>query len=158
MKRLQLDLETSVWNFYFADDAPEKRESTIQFFQLIQQDMYDIFISQVVLDEIQNASPAKQSVLYQLIQRYQPEELMLNDDVLLLAERYIQEQALPARATEDAKHVAVATYYGMDAVISWNLKHLANLNRRRLIQGVNIKEGFSMPLELLTPMEVSYYE
>ena len=158
MKRLQLYLETSVWNFYFADDAPEKRESTIQFFQLIQQDMYDIFISQVVLDEIQNASPAKQSVLYQLIQRYQPEELMLNDDVLLLAERYIQEQALPARATEDAKHVAVATYYGMDAVISWNLKHLANLNRRRLIQGVNIKEGFSMPLELLTPMEVSYYE
>ena len=81
---------------------------------------------------------------------------MLNDDVLLLAERYIQEQALPARATEDAKHVAVATYYGMDAVISWNLKHLANLNRRRLIQGVNIKEGFSTPLELLTPMEVSY--
>ncbi len=158
MKRLQLYLETSVWNFYFANDAPEKRESTIQFFQLIQQDMYDIFISQVVLDEIQNASPAKQSVLYQLIQRYQPEELMLNDDVLLLAERYIQEQALPARATEDAKHVAVATYYGMDAVISWNLKHLANLNRRRLIQGVNIKEGFSMPLELLTPMEVSYYE
>lgn len=158
MKRLQLYLETSVWNFYFADDAPEKRESTIQFFQLIQQDMYDIFISQVVLDEIQHASPAKQSVLYQLIQRYQPEELMLNDDVLLLAERYIQEQALPARATEDAKHVAVATYYGMDAVISWNLKHLANLNRRRLIQGVNITEGFSMPLELLTPMEVSYYE
>ena len=102
-----------MWNFYFADDAPEKRESTIQFFQLIQQDMYDIFISQVVLDEIQNASPAKQSVLYQLIQHYQP-----NDDVLSLAERYIQEQALPARATEDAKHVAVATYYGMDAVIS----------------------------------------
>ena len=156
MKRLQLYLETSVWNFYFADDAPEKRESTIQFFQLIQQDMYDIFISQVVLDEIQNASPVKQSVLYQLIQRYQPEELVLNDDVLLLAERYLQEQALPARATEDAKHVAVATYYGMDALISWNLKHLANLNRRRLIQGVNIKEGFSTPLELLTPMEVSY--
>lgn len=156
MKRLQLYLETSVWNFYFADDAPEKRESTIQFFQLIQQDMYDIFISQVVFDEIQNASPAKQAVLYQLIQTYQPEELVLNDEVLVLAERYIQEQALPARATEDAKHVAVATYYGMDALISWNLKHLSNLNRRRLIHSVNVKEGFSTPLELLTPMEVSY--
>lgn len=36
MRRLKLYLETSVWNFYFADDAPEKRDITRQFFEQIQ--------------------------------------------------------------------------------------------------------------------------
>lgn len=156
MKRLKLYLETSVWNFYFADDAPEKRDVTIQFFQLIQQGKYEIFISSVVFDEINRALPTKQQALLQLIHTHHPKELTLLEDVLLLADRYIQEQVLPSRATDDAKHVAAATYYAMDALISWNLKHLANLNKRRLIQSVNLKEGFSTTLDLLTPMEVSY--
>ena len=33
MKRLKLYLETSVWNFYFADDAPEKRAETLRLFK-----------------------------------------------------------------------------------------------------------------------------
>jgi len=156
MRRLKLYLETSVWNFYFADDAPEKRDATIQFFGLVQQGEYDIYISTVVFDEINRASAAKQERLLQLIQLYHPKELALTEEVLLLANRYIQEQALPPRATDDAKHVAAATYHAMNALISWNLKHLANLNKRRLIQSVSVKEGFSGALELLTPMEVSY--
>jgi len=156
MKRLKLYLETSVWNFYFADDAPEKRDVTIQFFQLIQQGKYEIFISSVVFDEINRALSTKQQALLQLIKTYHPKELELFEDVFLLADRYIQEQVLPPRATDDAKHVAVATHYAMDALISWNLKHLANLRKRRMIQSVNLKEGFSSQLDLLTPMEVSY--
>ena len=37
MKKPQLYLETSVWNFYFADDAPEKREITLRFFDKVKQ-------------------------------------------------------------------------------------------------------------------------
>lgn len=36
MKKLQLYIETSVWNFYFADDSPEKKEYTIQFFNNVE--------------------------------------------------------------------------------------------------------------------------
>jgi hypothetical protein len=42
MKKLQLYLETSVWNFYFADDAPEKREITVSFFERVKHG--DIYI------------------------------------------------------------------------------------------------------------------
>ena len=156
MRKLKLYLETSVWNFYFADDAPEKRDVTIQFLDLVQEGKYDIFISTVVFDEINRASMEKQKRLLQLIQTHHPKELTLTEEVLFLASRYIEEQALPSRATDDAKHVAAATCYAMDALISWNLKHLANLNKRRMIQSVNTKEGFSGILDLLTPMEVSY--
>ena len=56
MKKLKLYLETSVWNFYFANDAPEKKEVTLQFFQKLKNNEYDISISQLVFDEIEKAS------------------------------------------------------------------------------------------------------
>ncbi|MEW6187094.1 MAG: hypothetical protein AB1585_15280 [Thermodesulfobacteriota bacterium] len=56
MKRLQLYLETSVWNFYFADDAPEKKQITIAFFEKVKQGEYDIFISDAVITEIEKAT------------------------------------------------------------------------------------------------------
>ncbi len=156
MRKLKLYLETSVWNFCFADDAPEKRDSTIQFFDLVREGRYDIFISRIVFDEIDRASEEEQLLLTGLIASYQPKELELNEEVLKLADKYLREGALPKRAADDAKHVAVATFFSMDALITWNLKHLANLKRIRLINIVNMKEGFSDRIALLTPMEVSY--
>ena len=44
MKRPQPYIETSVWNFYFADDAPEKKEITLTFFEKIRQGEYEIYI------------------------------------------------------------------------------------------------------------------
>jgi hypothetical protein len=46
----------------------------------------------------------------------------------------------------------------MDALISWNLKHLANLRKMERINAVNKKLGYSKRLELITPMEVSNAE
>jgi hypothetical protein len=59
---------------------------------------------------------------------------------------------LPARAVADSKHAAVATVYELDALISWNLKHLANLRKMEKINGINLIEGYSKRLELITPM------
>ena len=52
MKKPQLYIESSVWNFYFADDAPEKKEITHTFFNKIKESEYDIFISDTVIEEI----------------------------------------------------------------------------------------------------------
>jgi len=35
MRKLKLYLDTSVWNFFFADDAPEKRDITKEFFDSV---------------------------------------------------------------------------------------------------------------------------
>ncbi len=155
MKRLKLYVETSVWNFYFADDAPEKKEATRQFFEQIRNGEYEIFISEIVFREIARASKEKQALLLELIANCQPNELEMTEECVRLAATYIQEVALPERAVEDARHVAIATIHEMDALISWNLKHLANLKRMEKINGVNLKEGYSKKLELITPMEVS---
>ena len=70
MKKLQLYLETSVWNFVFADDAPEKKEITLKFFDKIKKGEYEIFISDVVIEEIGRASGEKRSLILNVIKNY----------------------------------------------------------------------------------------
>jgi len=43
-----------------------------------------------------------------------------------LAERLIEQNAIPKQAAEDALHIAVATISGMDYLVTWNFKHIAN--------------------------------
>lgn len=155
MRTLKLYLETSVWNFYFADDAPEKKDATLEFFERVQHGEFDIYISQIVFDEIGRASETKQEQLERVIEQFHPHELDITEDVLTLAEKYIAELALPTRAIDDSIHAAVSTVYEMDALISWNLRHLANLRRKERINGVNLLEGYSKRLDIVTPMEVS---
>lgn len=155
MKTLQLYLETSVWNFFFADDAPEKRDVTRLFFEQVQQGQYEIYLSEVVFREFSKASEEKQATLLHLVARVQPKELDVTEEVLRLAHHYLNEVALPKRAVDDAQHAALATVYEMDALISWNLKHLANLKRMEKINGVNLTYGYSKKIEIITPMEVA---
>ena len=90
-----------------------------------------------------------------IIKEFSPKRLAIDQEVVELAQKYIAEGVLPANKFEDAVHAAVATIFEMDALISWNLKHLSNLKRMEMINGVNMKEGYSKRLELITPMEVS---
>ena len=90
-----------------------------------------------------------------IIKEFNPKRLIIDQEVVELAQKYIAEGVLPANKFEDAVHAAVATFFEMDALISWNLKHLSNLKKMEMINGVNMKEGYSKRLELITPMEVS---
>ena len=155
MKRPKLYLETSVWNFYFADDAPEKREITQAFFDIIRQGGYEIFVSDAVIEEIGRANDEKKQRLLNIIKEYDPKRLTINEEVMELSQKYILEEVFSANKVEDAIHAAVATVHEMDALISWNLKHLSNLEKMETINGINMKEGYFKRLELITPMEVS---
>jgi len=90
-----------------------------------------------------------------LIEEYRPDSLSINEQIAALAEKYMAEGAVPRHKLEDAIHAATATIYEMDALISWNLKHLSNFKKMEMINGINMKEGYYKRLELITPMEVS---
>lgn len=118
MPKLKLYLETSVWNFYFAEDAPEKRQITWQFFN--QLDDYDLFVSEVVFQEIEQAPATKRQILLDLVDKYSPTELKITAAIPALAQRYRTEGALPEKSIADSLHAAIATVSEMDALISWN--------------------------------------
>jgi predicted nucleic acid-binding protein len=154
LRKLRLYLETSIWNFYFADDSPEKRDITQEFFKNVKEGKYDIFISQTVLNEIDRADEPKRSQLIQLIKDCYPQVLDITQEATDLSKEYISQKVIPEAKVEDALHVAVATVYEMDALITWNNRHLANLRKMEKINSINLKEGYTKHLELVNPMEV----
>lgn len=161
MRKLSIYLDTSVINFLFADDAPEKKEVTIDFFEgAVKNKVYDVWISSIVIDEISKTrEAAKKADLLDVIRSYQIPSLNIEPyqtEMSYLAEKYIEQGIIPVRKLEDALHIAISTIFQVDILLSWNYKHLANVNKERQIMVINLAEGYTKPFKLITPMEVAY--
>jgi predicted nucleic acid-binding protein len=145
-----------------ADDSPEKQSITKEFFEKYLS-LYDVYISDLVLTEIENTrTAALRNKLKQVVMEHSlkvietaPED---QEVVFNLAHRYIEEGVIPQRKFDDAIHVAVCVHYEFDVLLSWNFRHLANINKQIRINAVNKKEGYLKELFLLSPMEVLYEE
>ena len=81
----------------------------------------------------------------------------LDDESEKLASRYIEENVITEKSYVDAQHIAIATIHRADVLVSWNFKHIVNLERIHGYNSVNLKLGYPM-LEIRTPIEVLKYE
>lgn len=154
MKKLKLYLDTTVWNYSFADDTPQHRDETLEFFQKVRLGLYEIFSSEMVVLEIGATRTFKREWMLKLLREIGPQKLEPLEEIEALADEYIRRKVLPKKSRIDALHVAYATVYEMDALVSWNFRHLANVNRRRQVMALNIERGYNFPVELVTPLEV----
>jgi len=55
-------------------------------------------------------------------------------------------------------HIALSVVNEIDILLSWNYKHMANINRKRKINLISSKENYTKNLEIITPYEVLDYE
>ena len=154
MKKLRIYMDTTVWNFPFSSETPEKQGHTLEFFKRLRWGAYQAFASDAVAREIGAAPEPRLTKLTELWAEVNPALLPITDEAEALAAAYLARKALPPRSDADALHVALATIYQMDALVSWNYRHLANLNRRGKLMAVNFEWGYNHPLELVTPLEV----
>lgn len=159
MKKLEIYLDTSGINFLFADDAPEKRDITHEFFNTyVNKHVYDVYISPVVIDEINKTrDDLHKSKLLTVIKDYPLTILNIETylhEIHALATVYLEHGIVPQNKLEDALHIAISTVYEMDVLLSWNYRHLANLTRERKVLSTNIQEGYMKTLRITTPMEV----
>ena len=158
MRRLRIYLDTSVINFLYADDAPEKRDITQEFFET-RLDLFDVSISDMVLVEIGRTRDAERCrLLREAVGKYGLVPVALDEDeaaeVGAMAESYMREGIVPASKRDDAVHVAICTVLEFDVLLSWNFQHLANVKKQIRINTVNQRQGYLKPLLLLTPLEV----
>ncbi len=79
--------------------------------------------------------------------------LELNKDILDLASCLVQVGPIPESVKEDALHIAVATVHGMDYILTWNCRHIANAEMRRGVASVCISQGYAAPI-ICTPEEL----
>ncbi len=155
MHKLSVYVETSVWSHAFAEDAPDNRKATERFLDEAREGRYDLFVSDVVMEEIARASEDTSERLRALVSELDPVFLEFDEESFSLAREFLRAGAVPQSKVNDARHVAVALTRGMDVLVSWNYKHLVNLRRRELFRQVGVSNGYYKPLQIVTPPEVS---
>ena len=67
--------------------------------------------------------------------------------------KYMGQKIVSENYYGDALHIAIATVLRVDVLVSWNFKHIVNLDRIKQFNSVNLKEGYSI-LEIRSPREV----
>jgi|SRR4029078_9186655 len=112
---------------------------------------FDLYVSQLVVREAgagdEEAAKRRLTVIEEI------PLLELNEEAVVLARSLIEEGPLPEKASEDALHIAVATVHGMDFLLTWNCKHIANAQMRNLITEVCRSQEYEPPVTC-TPEEL----
>lgn len=109
-------------------------------------------ISDITLDELSDA-PERVQENFRKIPEDNLEILISDNESRKLADLYILEGAVSKKFYEDALHIAISTINQVNVLASWNFKHIVNLDRIRLYNAVNLKNGYTM-LEIRNPREI----
>ena len=152
-KKLNLYIDTSVIGGYF-DEEFEKETNLL--FQSILNNEFHVIYSTVTEDELINA-PEKVKELLNSIPNENKTRIDLTEEAVMLGDTYIAENVVGKTSREDCFHIALATIYKADILVSWNFKHIVNVMRIRGYNAVNIKLGYS-PIDIRSPKEIVNYE
>ena len=142
MKKLKIYLDTSVISHLEAPDTPEKQAETHKLWEAIKAGEYDVYISPVVLIELDLCAEPKRSYLLEQLRDIDSIELGETEEVLELAAQYLKAGILPVKSNRDRQHVAYACVYNCDIVVSWNFKHLVNHKTISGVKSVNALAGY----------------
>ena len=152
---MRLYVDTSVFGAFFDLEPPGRSERTKMFFRATEQRGDSLYISDLVLDEIAGAPMRLRPSLERVLREAKPRVLSESPESLRLAEAYVASRVVPARFRDDARHVGVASVAAVDALVSWNFKHLVNLRRKRLFHSVNVRLGYPQ-IDIISPEEALY--
>ena len=142
IRKLRLYLETTVFNYYFDTDR-EGHEDVVRLFEAIGAGQYESYASIYVTNELEAAKEPKRSDMLGLIKKYNIRFLDTGPKVSRLAELYIENGIIPTSYRFDSMHIAVASVYGVDCVVSYNFKHINRAKTKILTGAVNREEGYN---------------
>ncbi|MEX2173300.1 MAG: type II toxin-antitoxin system VapC family toxin [Pirellulaceae bacterium] len=118
-------------------------------------DQYEVLVSQFVIDECSAGDPVAARDRLAFLQGLP--QLEITEEVNVLAEALIVGFALPTKATVDAFHVSVAAVNGVEYLLTWNCRHIANAALRPRIEKVCRGLGYEPPV-ICTPLELMEIE
>lgn len=147
-------VETTIPSYYTARLSRDVIQSARQQLTIEWWDRYrnyfELFISQPVLDELAQGDSLKADQRLSLVEELKI--LPINDDVLKIAEELVAEKIVPIEYIDDALHISCAGVHGMNYLLTWNCKHIANAQIRIRIREVFSRNNFAMPV-ICTPEE-----
>ncbi|MEG5136652.1 MULTISPECIES: type II toxin-antitoxin system VapC family toxin [unclassified Microcoleus] len=112
---------------------------------------FTLYVSQAVLNEVAQGD-AEIAVQRMELLRGVP-LLELDRAVQDLAAQFLARSNLPPKADIDAIHIAAATVHGLDYLLTWNCKHIANAQIQGKLAEISFDFGYQLPI-LCTPYEL----
>lgn len=150
---MRLYLDTSVLGALADSDEPQRVEITRRFLGSLAERTHIGVISNAVQEELALA-PANVRVLVTSILSGVELEIAVDDSASReLFDAYSRAAILAPRYRVDLRHVAIAVSARVDAIVSWNFRHLVNVRTRRAVNSVNLRLGYAL-VEIISPMEV----
>jgi hypothetical protein len=146
-------LETTMFNFPFADDAPQYKADTLQLFEEIKAGKFKAFTSEYVVEELEAANDVLKNEQLKLIEEYDIPKIPDSYAARHLADAYISVGIIPQRYATDAMHIASATVAGIDCIISLNFQHIVKHKTILETEYINAREGYKRVF-IHTPAEV----
>ena len=148
-------IETTIPSYLTAWSSPElimaaNQEATRSWWE-IARPRYDLFISEIVAHEASGGDPEAAKRRVTAIKGLP--ELNVSEEAELLAARLLADAAIPEKAKTDALHIAVATVHGINYLLTWNCKHIANAVMRPKIEAICRASGYEPPV-ICTPLEL----
>jgi predicted nucleic acid-binding protein len=153
MRIPRIYIETSVFNFYFSDNDPEKQRDTLKLFDEIREGKYEPVTSAYVLKELERAPEPKQGNMTALIRDYSITMLATSDEAENLADRYVEAGIIPEKYKLDGVHIAMATIHGLDVIVSFNFKHIVKRKTIEMTAPINFEQGYRS-IGIYSPTEV----
>lgn len=148
-------IETSIPSFYFDTRASARvvawRAATRSWW-LHDRKRYRIVTSSFVHNELSRAPKAKAGPALQLLDDVQI--LDVPDRLEEVVAAYVRNKLMPADAVGDAAHLAMASLHGIEFLLTWNCRHLANANKVPHIRAINESLGLTIPI-LTTPFALT---
>ena len=154
-KKLRVYCETSFWSYLNGHPTPlahiaVKQAATLRWWQEIAPNC-EIYVSPFVDDEAEGGDPESAALRRKSTEGFQtlnPGPSAVSDVAVAL----IDGHALPKNETTDASHIAIASVYGMDVLLTWNCRHMANPVTLPKTSAIVAKAGFACPV-VITPAE-----
>ncbi len=146
-------IDTSVVGGYFDE---EFELWTKLFFESVTEGRFIIAISELLQTELVNAPDVVKHFL-SIIPDKQKIIADYNEEARILANRYLEANIVGKTSLTDCRHIATASVNEIDILTSWNFKHIVNLDKIHLYNGVNLQNGYRT-IEIRTPRELLTYE
>ena len=149
-RKLKVYLDTSVISHLIHEEVPEKMADTRKLWEMFLNGVYDVCLSTVTLQEIDDCTEPKRSHLWKFMNQTDYETYDVTEDALEVAHQIVGMGILTQRSFDDCQHIGVAVVNGCDCIISWNFKHIVNIKTIRGVRAITNLQGYRA-IEIWSP-------
>jgi hypothetical protein len=143
MDKKTVYIETSIVSYLTARPTSDLlvaawQKTTVDWWDT-QKNRFDLYTSDVTIEEAGRGNPEAAARRLEALAGLPL--LPITEAVVVLSKALLQGKALPAKALDDSLHIAISAVHGVDYLLTWNCRHLANAETKPIMRSVSALHG-----------------